>query len=104
MAFAIRRLDGEDPRYVRSNATGVWKRSRYAVSRTFVARNGRGGLMPAYSTLVSDVATPFVAQTWRPESISASHELRSGTMGLGVIAAGNLGQEFWPDLRKKLHR
>jgi hypothetical protein len=104
MAFAIRRLDGEDPRYVRSNATGVWRRSRYAVSRTFIARNDHGGSMPAYSALVSNFATPFIAQTWRPEAFSASHELRSGVFGVGVTAAGNLGQEFWPDLRKKLGR
>jgi hypothetical protein len=104
MAFAIRELDREDPRYVRSASAGVWKRTRYAISRTLVARNDRGGSMPAYSTLVSNFATPFIAQTWRPEPVSAGHELRSGGLGLGLIAAGNIGQEFWPDLRGKLHR
>jgi hypothetical protein len=104
MAFAIRALDREDPRYFRSTSTGIWKRTRYAVSRTFIAENDRGGLMPAYSVLVSNFATPFIAQTWRPEPLSASHELRSGAFGLGIKAASNIGQEFWPDVRKKLRR
>jgi hypothetical protein len=104
MAFAIRELDREDPRYLRSTSTGVWKRACYAFTRTVVARNDHGGSMPAYSTLISNFSTPFIAQTWRPEPISASHELRSGAFGLGIVAAGNLGQEFWPDLRKKLRR
>jgi hypothetical protein len=104
LAFGIRALDHEDPRYFRSHSKGAWRRSRYAVSRTFIARSERGGDMPAFSGLVSDFATPFAAQAWRPEPISARRELRSGAMGMGFTAVGNLGQEFWPDIRKKLHR
>lgn len=102
LAFAIRAFDREDPRYFRSGSGSVWKRTRYAVSRGFVARKSDGGAMPAYSTFVSSVATPFIAQTWRPERFDAGRDLRTGGVGLGLNAIGSLGQEFWPDVRRKL--
>jgi len=104
IAFGIRAVDHEDPRYFRAHSKGAWKRTGYAASRTFVARSERGGNMPAYSTLVADFATPFIAQTWRPEPISAGRELRSGVMGIGINAVSNVGQEFWPDIRRMLQR
>jgi hypothetical protein len=104
LAFAVRALDHEDPRYFPSPQSGGWRRVRYAIGRTFVVRNERGGTMPAYSLLVADFATPFIAQTWRPEPIDAGRELRAGAVGIGFAAAGNIGREFWPDIRKKLHR
>jgi len=102
VAFAIRAFDHEDPRYFRSPPAGVWKRAGYAISRTFVVRNATGGTMPAYSVLAASFATPFIAQTWRPEPIRGGRELRSGATGIGIEAAGNIWREFWPDLRKKV--
>ena len=104
MAFGIRALDHEDPRYFRSTEKGFMKRAGYAVSRTFVARNASGGWMPAYSSLVSDVATPFIAQTWRPEAVTGRRAMRSAGMSVGFDAVSNLGSEFWPDIRKKFSR
>lgn len=103
LAFAVRALDHEDPRYFRSRETGIWRRSRYAVGRTFVVRNERGGTMPAYSLLLGDFATPFIAQVWRPQPVNAGREFRGGAIGIGIDAISNVGREFWPDIRKKLH-
>jgi len=104
LAFAVRTLDHEDPRYFRSREVGIWRRSRYAVGRTFVVRNARGGTMPAYSLFLADFATPFIAQTWRPESVNAGREFRGGAIGIGIEAISNVGREFWPDIHKKLSR
>jgi hypothetical protein len=101
-AFAVRALDHEDPRYFRSPAAGFWKRAGYAVSRTFVTRSTEGGTMPAYSVLAAGFATPFIAGTWRPEPIRGGREIRTGAIGIGMEAAGNIGREFWPDIRKKV--
>jgi hypothetical protein len=104
LAFGVRALDHEDPRYVRSGQSGVLKRARYAMGQTFVARNAHGDTMPAYSIVASGFATPFVADAWRPEPVNAGRELRSGAMTIGMKAANNLFLEFWPDIRKKLRR
>lgn len=104
IAFAVRAFDHEDPRYVRSSEAGLRKRVGHAAGHAFLARNERGGTMPAYSLFVAGFATPFIAQTWRPEPINAGRELRSGSMAIGLAATGNMYEEFWPDIRKKLHR
>jgi hypothetical protein len=104
IAFGVRALDHEDPRYIHSGQAGVLKRARHAIGQTFVARNARGDTMPAYSIFASGLATPFVADAWRPEPVNAGRELRSGGITIGMKAANNLFLEFWPDIRKKLRR
>ena len=101
-AFTIRAFDHEDPRYFRVGSGGLVKRTGYALGQTFVARNSRGGNMPAYSVVASGLATPFIAEAWRPERVNAGRELRAGAMGIGAKAISNVFQEFWPDVRHKL--
>ncbi len=104
IAFAVRAVDHEDPRYFHSPSGGVWKRAGYAVKRTFVARSEHGGTIPAYAMLVSSFATPFIAEAWRPEPVRAGRELRTGAVTIGIDAGGNICREFWPDIRKRLSR
>ena len=104
LAFAVRALDHEDPRYFRAAAGTTWQRTRHAVSRTFIVRNEHGGTMPAYSLAVSVVATPFIAQNWQPGPFHPVRVARAGATGIGMATIGNLCQEFWPDLRNKFWR
>jgi len=95
VAFAVRALDHEDPRYLRSGKTGFWRRVGYAAGHTF---------MPAWSTFLGEYSAPFIAQQWRPDGIEPGRELRSGTLGIGLTVVQNLGAEFWPDVKKKMFR
>ena len=104
VAFGVRALDGEDPRYARSGKGGFWKRTGYATGHTFAVRNRHGGLMPAWSVLISNYTTPFIAQQWRPDGTLGGRELRGGSMGVGLAVTRNLYQEFWPDVLKRFHR
>ena len=104
LAFGVRALDGEDPRFFVSGHGGKWERTKYAIGRSFMVRNDRGNLMPAYSLLVSCYATPFIANEWRPDRMSVPREFGSGTSALGFAVVSNVFQEFWPDIKKKLHR
>jgi hypothetical protein len=103
-AFAVRALDHEDPRYFPSNSINARKRARDAVVHTFWVRRDDGTMMPAYSRFLADYGTPFVERQWRPEPFRASMGLKVGTLSLGIGSLVNLGQEFWPDVRKKLHQ
>ncbi len=103
LAFGVRAVDGEDPRYVRLGQGKLWTRVRYAVKHTFEVHSRNGDYMPAYS-LAANYAMPFVAQQWYPHPIHAGRELGSGTVGIGCAVSSNIGREFWPDLKKKLHR
>ena len=104
IAFGVRALDGEDPRYFVSGTGTKWERAKYAIGHTFAVRNDAGNWMPAYSLLVSDFATPFIVNEWRPDRHSVPREFRTGAAGLGIAIGSSLWQEFWPDLRRKFHR
>src|ERR1700677_2089626 len=90
IAFGIRALDGEDPRYERSGKGGLWKRTAYATGHTFAVRSAKGALMPAWSMLVAEYSTPFIAQQWRPNGTMGGRELRTGSVGVGLSSIQTL--------------
>lgn len=102
IAFGVRALDHEDPRYFRSGQGEVWSRVRYAVVHTLMARADDGSTMPAYSLFVAASTMPFIAQSWRPEPFSVARGFRGGAICVGTAMAADVWNEFWPDLRKKL--
>jgi hypothetical protein len=101
IAAGIRALDHEDPRYFRLGTGTKWQRVKYALTRTVIARSDNGGWVPALSRIAADYATPFIAQTWRPEPFSAARGFRGGSLAIGADFGSNLWKEFWPDLKKK---
>jgi hypothetical protein len=101
-AFGVREADHEDPRYFRSGEGSNWSRTKFALKRTFMVHNDRGSIMPAYSSIIADYATPFLVHEWRPERFTPAIGFRNGTISLGIGAATNVWREFWPDVRKKL--
>jgi hypothetical protein len=100
IAFGIRALDHEDPRYFRKGTGSTSQRVKYALRSTFLARRDSGGWLPAYSVFAADFATPFLAQTWRPDGFSMARAFRGGPLHIGAGFGANLWQEFWPDIRK----
>jgi hypothetical protein len=102
IAFGVRAFDREDPRYFRMEKGTAWNRAKYAMTRTFIARKDDGGWMPAYSRLTADVATPFLAQAWRPDKFTMGRGFRGGSANIGISMGSNVWREFWPDLKKKV--
>ncbi len=101
IAFGVRALDGEDPRYFRSGEGGNLHRAKYAFKSAFLARRDDRKSMPAYSRFIADLATPMIAQTWRPEKFSVARGFRAGGVGIGMGFGANLWEEFGPDLKKR---
>lgn len=100
IAFGVRALDHEDPRYFRDGKGSGWSRTKYALTRTILARRDTGEWMPAYSRIFASYTTPFLVEGWRPEKFSVGRGLRSGSVGIGMGFGSNLWQEFWPDVKK----
>jgi len=95
----------EDNRYRPAARKGFWKRSKYAVLSTFLARhdNGRRGF--AFSRIGSAAGASFIARAWLPRSIAT---VGAGASSFGLSIAADVGmnmlREFWPDLKHRLGR
>jgi hypothetical protein len=95
----------EDPRYFVSERPGLLPRAGHAVAWTFMTRKDEGGYKFGDAKLAGTLAASLISRTWHPEE---SRNVRSGFenfgMSLAIDAGWNLFKEFWPDVRRRLHR
>jgi len=90
-------IDHEDPRHRRSGLHGIWPRTRYAVTHTFVARRDDGGQMPAYSRLIGDYGAGFISRDWFPSRFHTVQQgFDAGSISLAIDVGMNVLREFAP--------
>ena len=95
----------EDPRYVRTEGKPVKGRVLNAVKMAFLARNGRGEVVPAYARYISIPTSAFVTRTWRPDSQTGiSRTVSRIPLSFLDRIISNAFTEFGPDIRKRLGR
>ena len=103
--FAIGSLLRENPRYLASGRSGIWKRTLYAIGATFVSQKNSGGSRPAYSRFAGAFGAAIISRRWHPESNRAVLDcFTAGTISIGLDVAGSVFSEFWPSLKKLLPR
>jgi hypothetical protein len=95
----------EDPRYYRSERTGFWPRTGYAITRTFVIRTDAGREKFNDSRVIATVTASLISRSWHPED---DRTWRSGIESAGKSLAIDVGmnvlKEFWPEIRSLLRR
>jgi hypothetical protein len=105
LAFGLDTALHQDPRYYRSGGTGFWRRSTHALRGTILTRTDAGGETFSTWRIGSAYGSAFLSDTWYPQRLDRARlGFSQGTLTLGLGLASNLGAEFWPDIRKKLHR
>ena len=105
IAFGVAAVDREDPRFVPSNESGIWRRTRHAIVGTFVSRTPTGGSMPAFSRFAGVYSAGFIANAWEPRSQNdTGHALARGSTALLSSVGWHVFEEFWPDIRGAFHR
>ncbi len=61
--------------------------------------------MPAWSLFVAAYGSAFIANTWYPSSKSTfSHAMEQGSSKIGSTIGLHLLHEFWPDMKRIIHR
>jgi hypothetical protein len=93
---------GEEPRYIPSGRHGIWPRARYALKTVFLAQRSNGHLAPAWGRYAGNAFSNVMENAWLPPSVTTWRQttVRSANGFLGR-AAGNLWEEFWPDVRRR---
>ena len=99
-------LWGEDPRYIRAPRGSARSRAAHALKTVVLAPRADGQLKPAWGRFAGNVFNNLIENAWLPPSMTTPGQtaLRSANGILGRLA-GNLWDEFWPDIRTRLgHR
>ncbi|HEY7293152.1 MAG TPA: hypothetical protein VH583_25170 [Vicinamibacterales bacterium] len=96
---------GEDPRYIPCSCRRFWQRTRWAMKTVLLAPRPDGHLAPAWGRVVGNTLNNVIENAWLPPSVTTPGEttLRSVNGFLGRLA-GNLFDEFWPDVARWLSR
>ena len=106
LAFGLDSTLHQDPRYFRSKETGFWRRSGHALRGTLMTHTDLGGETVSTWRIGSAYGAAFLSNQWYPDRLNTVRlGFIQGSVTLGFDLAGNLGKEFWPDIRRKvLHR
>jgi hypothetical protein len=98
-------LWGEDPRYFSTYRLPLPGRVRNVITRTFLAHNREGQLMPAYSRYIATPGNNFLSNTWRADSEANTRAALVRTLwGFVGLMGKNAVTEFWPDIRWGIFR
>jgi hypothetical protein len=95
--FAVAAADSEDPRFRRSDETGVWNRTRHVFVETFTSQTSSGTRIPAFSRFAGIYGAAFISNLWYPDSrATTGYALRRGSTALGSSLGFHLFEEFVP--------
>jgi hypothetical protein len=105
LAFGLDSTLHQDPRYFRSSDRGFWRRTAHAFRGTILTRTDSGGETLSTWRLGSAYGAAFLSNQWYPDRLNTVRlGLLQGSLQLGFDFAGNLGEEFLPDLKRKILR
>jgi hypothetical protein len=95
----------QDPRYFQLGKGGIWHRAGYSLSRIFVTRTDSGDHEFNYSEIVGNAVAAGISNAYHPEDDRTLANTLS-VWGTDIMwdAAANEAKEFWPDIRRKLHK
>ena len=95
----------EDNRYFASGRSGFISRTKYAVMSTLLARHDNGSRSFSFSRIGGAAGAAFISREWQPRSTnSAGDGAVSFGISMGATMGFNVFREFWPDLKRHLHK
>jgi len=95
----------EDNRYFVSKETGFFRRTKYAVKSTLLARHDDGSQSFSFSRIGSAAGSAFISRAWQPYGKTTAGD-GAVTFGFSMISdfGFNVFREFWPDLKRRFHK
>lgn len=95
----------QDPRYFQLGHGGIWRRTVYAMSRIVVTRGDNGAMQFNSSEVVGTAVAAGISTTYHPQDQrTLGNALGVWGTNIALNALCNVAKEFWPDLRRKLHK
>jgi hypothetical protein len=95
----------QDPRYFQLGTGSTWHRTMYSVSRIFVTRADSGEVQFNYSEIVGNAVAAGISNTYHPQSQrTLGNTLSIWGTDIMLNTVCNVAKEFWPDIRRKIHK
>jgi hypothetical protein len=96
----------QDPRYFRIGAAGgsTWYRTRYALTRVFVARTDKGKWDFNYSEWLGNGGTVAISNLYYPDTRKIANNMQKLAIQVATDAFSQVLKEFWPDIKRKLSK
>jgi hypothetical protein len=95
----------QDPRYFQLGKGGVWRRVIYSVSQILVTRSDSGEGQFNYSEIVGNAVAAGISNVYHPpDQRTLGHTASVWGTDVMLNALCNVAKEFWPDIRRKIHK
>jgi hypothetical protein len=95
----------QDPRYFQSGQGGFWHRAAYAGLRIFITRTDSGRKQFNYSEWAGSAVAAALSTTYHPaQDRNALNAANVWVTQLWGDALSFEIKEFWPDIKRKLHK
>jgi hypothetical protein len=94
----------EDPRYFRLGEGTKKYRAWYALTRIFVTRTDSGGSTFNVSEWGGNALGAAISNAYYPDTRNASDNAQKLLIACATDAFSNVLKEFWPDVKRKLHK
>jgi hypothetical protein len=94
----------EDPRYFRLGEGTKKGRLWYSITRIVVARTDSGHNTFNIAEWGGNAATVAISQAYYPDTRNASDAAQKLLIQCATDTFSNVLKEFWPDIKKKLHK
>jgi hypothetical protein len=94
----------EDPRYFRRGEGTFFGRTGFALRQIVITRTDSGGHVFNFSEWGGNAAAVAISNAYYPDTRTASDNVQRLLIACGTDAFSNVLKEFWPDVKKWLHR
>lgn len=95
----------EDNRYFVSGQSGFFRRTKYAIRGTLMARHDNGSQSLSFSRVGGTAGAAFISRIWQPRSATTAGD---GAVSFGISMGSQIGfnivREFFPDLKRRFHK
>lgn len=95
----------QDPRYYQLGKGGFWRRAGHAALQVFITRSDSGKRQFNYSELAGSAVAAALSNTYHPPADRTA--LNSANIWVTQLWGDAVSfelKEFWPDIRRKLHK
>jgi len=96
---------GYDPRYLRCDCHGFWKRSGHAIAWTLLTKNAAGETRLDIPRIAGSYGSGMISTLWKPARLHPLTDgVRDGHQQLGFDFGIDLVKEFAPELKRVFSR